>query len=228
MELMMADKNPNRQGLQWIAKGLGLSLEPFTKLSAAVEGGQVKALYAIGAEIPDATFVEKAARLELLVVQATNEGGLTTQAHVILPASVHVEAEGTFPQAQGITQRFRRAYPPRQDSQPHWKWAVELAKEMGGTLAWCSSREVFRTVAPTIPELATFEWDKQAPIAQKKGINTPAAAADGRYFAPAREALQRHGYRRVRRLHHGSFGKSGDDLPRHQPVAAEPGLDLQT
>jgi len=178
--LMREDKNPNRKGLEAIAKGLGLSVEPFAKLTAAIDGGAVKALYAIGAEVPDDGFAEKAAKLELFVVQATNEGPVTAQAHVLLPASTHVEDEGTFTQGDGITQRFRRAYPPKADSQPHWKWAVELAKELGGVLAWGSSRDVFRTVAPSIPELASFEWDKQAPINPKKGITTSAAAADGR------------------------------------------------
>mgnify|MGYP001310505928 CR=1 FL=1 len=178
--LMMADKNPNRRGLEWIAKGLGLTVQPFDALSKAVDAGSVKALYAIGAEVPDEAFAQVAGRLELFVLQATNESALTAQAHVLLPAAVHVEDEGTFTQADGITQRFRRAYPPRQDAQPHWKWAVELAKELGGTLAWMNSREVFRTVAPSIPELATYEWDKQAPMAGKKGINVPSAAADGR------------------------------------------------
>ncbi|MBK7864024.1 MAG: (2Fe-2S)-binding protein [Archangiaceae bacterium] len=178
--LMMADKNPNRRGLESIAKALGLNVEKFEKLSAAVEGGQVKALYAIGAEMPDAGFAAKAATLELLVLQATNEDALTAQAQVLLPASTHVEDEGTFTQEGGITQRFRRAYPPKGDAQPHWKWAVELAKEMGGSLAWSSSREVFRMVAPTVPELASFEWDKQAPVNIKQGISVPAASADGR------------------------------------------------
>ncbi|MBL8953435.1 MAG: (2Fe-2S)-binding protein [Myxococcaceae bacterium] len=178
--LMTADKNPNRKGLEAIAKGLGLALEPFAKLGAAVDAGSVKALYAIGAEVPDEGFAEKAAKLELFVVQAMNESPVTAQAHVLLPASAHVEDEGTFTQGDGITQRFRRAYPPKADVQPHWKWAVELAKELGGALAWSSSRDVFRQVAPSVPELATFEWDKQAPINTKKGISVAPASADGR------------------------------------------------
>ncbi len=178
--LMTADKNPNRKGLEAVAKGLGLTLEPFAKLGAAIDGGQVKALYAIGAEVPDEAFAEKAAKLELFVVQATNETAVTQQAHVLLPASTHVEDEGTFTQEGGITQRFRRAYPPKADSQPHWKWAVDLAKELGGALAWTSSRDVFRMVAPSVPELASYEWDKQAPINIKKGISVAPAAADGR------------------------------------------------
>src|SRR5262249_29561814 len=107
--LMVADKNPNRRGLEVIAKGLGLSLQPFSALKTAVEGGQVKALYAIGNEVPDAAFGEAADKLEMFVVQATNDAPLNAAAHVLLPASTHVEDEGTFTQQDGITQRFRRA-----------------------------------------------------------------------------------------------------------------------
>ena len=180
--LMKADKNPNRQGLTWIAKGLGLALKPFTELSQGVETGTVKSLYCIGGETPDDVgFAAAAKKLDLLVVQSTNENALTALAHVLLATSVHVEDEGTFTQLEGITQRFRRAYPPRGDSQPHWKWAAEIARELGQQVTFGNSREVFKALAPGVPELASFEWDKQAPIAQKqRGIATMPAGADGR------------------------------------------------
>jgi NADH-quinone oxidoreductase subunit G len=178
--LMVADKNPNRKGLEWIAKGLGLTVQPFTALKTAIDAGSVKALYAIGGEFPDAAFSDTAAKLELFVVQAMNEAPVNGQAHVLLPASTHVEDEGTFTQGDGITQRFRRAYPPRGDSQPNWKWAVDLAREIGGVLGWASSREVFKAIAPSVAELASFEWDKLAPVNVKKGIATQPAGADGR------------------------------------------------
>jgi NADH-quinone oxidoreductase subunit G len=41
--LMTADKNPNRRGLEWIARGLDLSLLPFSELTAAINAGRVKA-----------------------------------------------------------------------------------------------------------------------------------------------------------------------------------------
>ncbi|MBX7099521.1 MAG: (2Fe-2S)-binding protein [Myxococcaceae bacterium] len=180
--LMTADKNPNRKGLEWIAKGLGLELKPFAELEGALDKNQVKALYAIGTAVPvdpDA-FAKKLAGVELVVAQATNESPVTAQAHALLATASHVEDEGTFTQEAGITQRVRRAFPPRGDSQPHWKWSSGIAKELGAAVAYGSSREVFKALAPSVPELAGYEWDKQAPIAQKKGISTLPASADGR------------------------------------------------
>lgn len=181
--LMTADKNPNRKGLEWIAAALGLRLERFEALVEAVEAGKVKALYAIGGEVPSdaAAFAQVASRLELLVLQAINHSALVDQAHVVLPASTHVEDEGSFVQEAGIIQRFRKAYPERGQSWPHWRWATELHRDLGGQAAYASAREVFRALAPKVPELAGFDWDGSAPINQKaKGLNPLPAAADGR------------------------------------------------
>jgi NADH-quinone oxidoreductase subunit G len=181
--LITADKNPNRKGLEAIAKGFGLELKAFAELTKGIDSGSVKAVFGLGAEVPEAdeAFAAHAAKLELLIVSATNESKVTEAAHLVLAASTHVEDEGTFTQGDGTTQRFRRAYPPRGDSQPHWKWAVDMARAMGLEMKVGSSREVFKQLAPAVPELATFEWDKKAPMNQKRpGISTMPAGADGR------------------------------------------------
>lgn len=181
--LMQADKNPNRRGLEWIAKAFGLTVQPFDALTKALDADLVKALFALGHEVPEAddAWAARTEKLELFVLSATNESKATGPAHVVLPAATHVEDEGTFTQADGITQRFRRAFPPRGEARPHWRWVAELAKELGNDLAVASSREVFKKLAPSVPELASFEWDKQAPVNQTRpGISTMAAASDGR------------------------------------------------
>ncbi len=181
--LMQADKNPNRKGLEWIAKAFGFTVQPFDALTKGIDGGQVKALFAMGHEVPEAdeVWAARAEKLELLVMTATNESKATAPAHVLLPAATHVEDEGSFTQADGITQRFRRAFPPRGEARPHWRWASELAKELGLDLGVASSREVWKKLSPTVPELASFEWDKKAPMNQTRpGISTMASASDGR------------------------------------------------
>jgi NADH-quinone oxidoreductase subunit G len=181
--LVTADKNPNRKGLEWIAKGLGVALEPFSKLEAGLESGSVKGLVGFGQDVPVSAdvFAEKAKKLELFVLTATNETKLTAEAHALLAASSHVEDEGTFTQEAGITQRVRRAFPPKGDSAPVWRWAAQLGTELGKELKPTNSRDVFKMLAPSVPELASYEWDKLAPMNQAKpGITTLAAAADGR------------------------------------------------
>jgi len=181
--LMTADKNPNRRGLESIARAFGLEVKTFAALATAIDTAQVKALYLLGHEVPEDVggFAKKLEKLELVVVSATNESAVTEQAHALLAACTHVEDEGTFTQVDGLTQRFRRAFPPRGDAKPHWQWAVALAKELGQEIKALNSRDVFKALAPAVPELAGFEWDKLAPMNQAKpGIGTMPAAADGR------------------------------------------------
>jgi NADH-quinone oxidoreductase subunit G len=180
---MTADKNPNRKGLEFIAKGLGLTLKPFEDLVSGINSGKVKALYAVGAEVPvDAeSFAQTAAKLEVFVAQATNESPVTAQATVLLPANVHIEDEGSFVQVDGIVQRFRKAYPAKGDAVPHWKWAAELTRELGGEAAWTSARDVFRELGSKVAEFAEFNWDKATPPDREKpGINPLPSGADGR------------------------------------------------
>jgi NADH-quinone oxidoreductase subunit G len=180
---MTADKNPNRKGLELIAAGLGLKLESFEALTAALGAGRVKGLYAIGTEVPgDAeAFAQAASRLEVFVAQAFTESPVTAQATVLLPASVHVEDEGSFVNLDGLIQRFRKAYPPKGDVVPHWKWAAELTRELGGEAAWASARDVWRELAGKVAAFAEFNWDKASPSDREKpGINPLPAGADGR------------------------------------------------
>jgi len=182
--LMTSDKNPNRTGLTWIVAALGLSLKDCGQLVAAIEEGKVKALYAIGTEVPLAPAEKMAGalrRIELIVAQGINAGPVAAAADVLLPASTHLEDEGSFVNLDGVIQRFRRAYPPRAHSLPHWSWALEMARELGLTYPYRSSREVFRELAPRVRELMSFDWDQAAPPAQSApGLSPLPAAADGR------------------------------------------------
>lgn len=181
--LMNADKNPNKKGLGWIAAALGLAQKDFGALAPAVAAGEVIGLWCIGGEVPldGEAFSQACKGLECVVTQSVNESWATAQATVSLPAASHLEDEGTFTQGDGITQRFRRAYPPRQDAQPHWKWAFDLAVAMRLVPGQSSAREVWKALAPKVPELASFNWDHEAPMAAARpGIAAAPAAADGR------------------------------------------------
>ena len=160
-----------------------MTLKPFSELGQAINAGKVKALYAVGGEVPvDPSLVANGfGRLEYLVLQASNESPITAQAHVLLPSAVHIEDEGTFTNLDGITQRFRRAYPARADCRPHWAWAVALAQEFGFPWMPRSARDVFREWGPRVAELASFDWDGAAPpLKITRGLNPLATGADGR------------------------------------------------
>jgi NADH-quinone oxidoreductase subunit G len=181
--LMTADKNPNRKGLEWVAKGLGLTVKSFGELEKGLASRAVKALYVLGAEVPVApeAFAKSLAGVELVVVQATNTSAVTAEADVLLPTAVHVEDDGSFVNGDGLIQRFRRAYPARPGVLPHWQWAADLARAKGATVTAASARDIFKELASKVPELASFDWDKSAPVNPVKGgIHPMPTGADGR------------------------------------------------
>ena len=89
--------------------------------------------------------------MEFIAVRPATSRALTAQADVVLPAATHVEEEGSFVQADAIIQRFRRAYPPRAETQGHWKWAVDIMREFGFPVTYASARDVFRELSGTVP-----------------------------------------------------------------------------
>jgi NADH-quinone oxidoreductase subunit G len=181
--LMQADKNPNKKGLEAIARGFKLNLKTFSDLTTALDKGHVKGLLMVGHDVPEASdvFAKRLAGVTTAVVVATNEGDVSNAADIALAASSHVEDEGSFTNAAGLTQRVRRAFPPKGESQPTWKWAVDLAKAMGLEMKAMNSRDVFRQLSGSVAELSSFGWDTSAPINQTRpGISTMASGSDGR------------------------------------------------
>jgi NADH-quinone oxidoreductase subunit G len=181
--LIKADKNPNRQGLAWVAKAFGLAVQPFSMLSQAIAAGEVKAIYAAGAELPvsEDHAAAQTGKLDFVLVQAVHEGPLAAAADVTLPAAPHSECDGMFVNFAGRAQRFQRAYPPIGESQPHWKLALSLAIECGFALRYGSARELFLDLGPRVPELKTVNWDDLGPsTAPQLGLDVAPAAADAR------------------------------------------------
>jgi NADH-quinone oxidoreductase subunit G len=180
--LKRADENPNRRGLELVAEAFGLALKPFAELPAAVAAGRVKAVWAVGAEVPDAAGAEALARLDALVVQAYGHGPLARAATVLLPAAPHSEADGTFVNFEGRAQRFELAYWPRGQARPHWALAAELGRALGLAWRFGSAREVWAELGPRVTAaLPGFEWDSLPSTQRRRGLVPLAAGTvDGR------------------------------------------------
>ncbi len=181
--LIRPGKNPNLKALEWIAAGFGLALRSFEHLVDGVKKGDIKAIYAIGAEVPvePAAAAQALRHAEVLVVQAFNEGPLTAEADVALPACPHSEDDGTFVNFEGHIQRFGRAYSPRGKSRPHWRWAAELLGALGIVASYASARDVFVELAKRVSELKDFPWDSLPTQLRGRGLNPlPGGTVDGR------------------------------------------------
>jgi NADH-quinone oxidoreductase subunit G len=180
--LKRADQNPNRKGLELVAQALGLGLRPVADLAAAVAGGKVKAVWAVGAETPDNVVAQKLEHAEVLVVQAYNDGVLARHATVLLPAAPHAEMDGTFVNFEGRAQRFELAYFPRGEARPHWALAAELGVALGLGTRFASAREVFAELGACLGgALGAFAWDALPSAGKRFGIVPLAAGTvDGR------------------------------------------------
>ena len=148
--LKKADENPNRRGLELSTKAFGLTVRPFTDLRKGIESGAVKAVWAVGSEIPDARAAAAFARLEAFVCQAYNDGPVSRAATVLPPASPHAEMDGTFVNFEGRAQRFELAYPPRGDSRPHWSLVAEVGRLLGLDFRWQDARQAFTELSPRL------------------------------------------------------------------------------
>ena len=180
--LKRADENPNRKGLELVAQAYGLAVRPFAELPRAIEAGQVKAVWAVGAEVPDDAAAAAFGRLEAFVCQAYNQGPLAAEATVLLPAAPHSESDGTFVNFEGRPQRFELAYWPQPGSAPHWQLAAELGKALGLTWRFASAREVWKELGGRVSAaLPGFEWDSLPSQQRRRGLVPLAAGTvDGR------------------------------------------------
>jgi NADH-quinone oxidoreductase subunit G len=146
--LLREDRNPNTQGC--LDQGLGRS--GVAEILAACGAGRVQALVLQAPEllrVPDA--VSALAKVPVVVVMATHEGPELDRAHVVLPAAVWAEVDGTFTNYRRRIQRIRRAVPAPGEATPLWELAAGLAQRLGRPLAATSPRELFALVAASVP-----------------------------------------------------------------------------
>jgi NADH-quinone oxidoreductase subunit G len=180
--LKRADENPNRKGLEMVARAFGLIVRPFSDLRTAVEQGRVKAVWAVGAEIPDASAAAAFEKLQTFVCQAYNQNDLTAAATTLLPAAPHSEMDGTFVNFEGRPQRFELAYWPRGSASPHWRLASEMGAALGLTWRFANSRDVWQQLGGRLSEaLPGFVWDSLPSVTHRRGLVPLAAGTvDGR------------------------------------------------
>jgi len=180
--LRRADQNPNRAGLDLVARAFGLAVRPVADLAAAVAAGKVKGIWAVGAELPDPALAAALGRAEALVVQAVNEGPLSAAATVLLPASAVPESDGTFVNFEKRPQRFELAYWPRGESLPHWGLAGELGRALGLSSRWASARALYEDLGRRVAgELPGYDWNSLPAVDRRKGlIPLAAGTVDGR------------------------------------------------
>ena len=125
------------------------------KMFDALAEGELKGIWIIGsnpaASMPNLPRVRAALqKAELVVAQDAYFPTETTKfAHVILPAAVNLEQDGTFCNSERRVTLMEQVVPPPGDAKPDWWWVSQVAQAMG-----FSSGMKFERAAPIFDEFA--------------------------------------------------------------------------
>lgn len=123
----------------------------------ALERGELRAIWIIGsnpaASMPNLPKIREALkRAELVIVQDAYFPTETTEfAHLVLPAAVNLEQDGTFCNSERRVTLMEQVVPPPGDAKPDWWWIKEVAAAMGFTqgLKHDSAAQIFDEFART-------------------------------------------------------------------------------
>jgi formate dehydrogenase major subunit len=127
-----------------------------TEMIDAIEAGEITAMY-IAASSHEHSFgfderlLDVLPKLDFLVVEDTFESPLTALAHVVLPAAMNLEKDGSFTSADRTIQRVRFAIDPPGDAQPHSWYIQEIADRMGYHLRFSHPSLILDEIAQLTP-----------------------------------------------------------------------------
>ncbi len=188
--LIRADTTPNTTGaLEVGVKPLPNGLD-FEGILGAINEGKIRALYLLDhniAVLPGVT--EILAKLDLLVVHATNENETTRLADIVILCSTYAERHGTLTNFERRVQRIRPAVatldldraldgfamsrldkfgtqfdkwgkPVKRDARPTWRIIASVASLMGAKYKFGSAEEVFNELASTIPAFKGLTYQR--------------------------------------------------------------------
>lgn len=155
--LRHVDANPNRAGATAVSHGDPKGMEDLVK---DIESGAVGAVLSLG---PDAALTEaELAPLANLASEGVgtaahvnltaNAGPLTSSASVVVPVASVAESSGTFVNAAGVAQQFKKALRPPGDLQPAWHTLLGIGRLLGWTVDFTRLGDVRSAMPKTLPE----------------------------------------------------------------------------
>jgi formate dehydrogenase alpha subunit len=118
--------------------------------------GEIKALYLVGENplgtLPASSGVAEALRsVEFIVCQDPFLTETGEMAHVVLPAAMAVEKEGTFTNVEGKICRVAPSFDPIGESRPDWKIFSDLSRRLGFPLLYRGPEEIRQEIMKAVP-----------------------------------------------------------------------------
>ena len=158
--------------------GPGLSA---AELPAAIASGNVTALYIEGAidgrhQALDPALSTALPKLELLIVSDAYASPLTERAHIVLPAAMSIEKDGTFTSFDRTVQRTRTAVLPMGQSRPAFAVIQQVANRFGYAMHYRSPSQVMSEIARLVPAYRGISYARL----ERAGMTVPVPSiADG-------------------------------------------------
>jgi formate dehydrogenase major subunit/NADH-quinone oxidoreductase subunit G len=119
----------------------------------AITPGKLAALYIMGDDPvgSDPHLRGPLDKLEFLVVQDIFMTETAMIADVVLPAAASAEKTGTFTNLERRLQQLNKSEEPFGESRPDWEIIQDIAKRMGGSMQYASSRDIMKEIRSVVP-----------------------------------------------------------------------------
>ncbi len=153
--LRNADNNPNRAGATLVA----LRSQPLPdtqQLLSDVGAGEVDVVVVLGsAAAQNEQELAALAKAKLVISLTSHAGVWTNAAQIIVPVSAHGEVDGTFVNAKGIHQRFKRAFASPAGVKSAWETIVAIASKMSANAATAVGYRNLNELRKALPSSAS-------------------------------------------------------------------------
>jgi predicted molibdopterin-dependent oxidoreductase YjgC len=121
-----------------------------------IASGKIRALYVIGenpaVSEPQSNFVTwMLQKLDLLIVQDIFPNETSRYAHIVLPAAMVGEKDGTFTNAARRVQYTAGGLPPPGEAKADWQILQEMANAMGADWQYASSEDIWEEIRKVAP-----------------------------------------------------------------------------
>ena len=177
--LRLADKNPNRRGVEGVLADLNIACGDAAALAQRLQEPACNLWLAVGHEMAPAQATQLAGQAASAGVALLHLGHaaspLSAAAHVTLPSLAWVQQTGTWINGDGRLQRLLAAYPPTGAAQPAIAWLTELAAGLGQPMC--------------LPTLAAVQAEMGGRLASFCMVDYAAVAALGQPMRPAHSVV---------------------------------------
>ncbi|MFP6663353.1 MAG: 2Fe-2S iron-sulfur cluster-binding protein [Deltaproteobacteria bacterium] len=184
--LIQAEKAANGRGAREV--GAAVRGHDAEALLAAIENGEVKTLYCVGSELlqaaDEALVLAAVAKLDMLIVQDSNESALSAAATIVLPGLTFAEKDGSFTNGEGRVQRIRRALNAPEGLLSDGEiFAVLEARISGAAENAFDAASTLEAIAAAVPEYAGMSFarlgDQGVPVGEGVVLPAPEPAGAG-------------------------------------------------